>query len=252
MRIPISLAVYPRYFSASTGATLERDLLLDLDFLRRGLRDFFRERDLDLFFDRDLLPLERDRFFGERDLFLDRDRFDLECDLRLDLDLLDLDLDLFLDLERLRRDLECDLDRLLLRFPFESPGEEKLGSVMAADMRDWASFTFFMASSISFAGLAAAFIIAGLEFMAIMVGSIGNPGKPVSPGIPAIILSKEHTPGNPPAIPNALPGAACAMAVASSGIKPSLCGLMISALSTKTVLVRCMDTPTSSDFSNFT
>ena len=73
-------------------------------------------------------------------------------DLLLDLDLLDRDLDLLRDLERLLLDRDLDLD--LLNFLFLS----KSGST-AAVMRDWASLTLFIASSISLAPVLSIFVV---------------------------------------------------------------------------------------------
>lgn len=139
--------------------------LLDLDRRRRdrdGDRDLFLSLDLDLFLslDRDLrlsrdldlrdldrrlcdfdLDPERDRFRGVRDRRLDRDR-------RRDRDRFPRDRDLLLERDRLRDldllrplDLDRELDRFFLYFRSFPPA--------AADIRDCASLTFFMASSIS-------------------------------------------------------------------------------------------------------
>lgn len=101
---------------------------LDLDLRRLGDRERFRERDLDLRFG----DLERLRDL-ERDLRFDRER-------RRDLDLFDLDFDLLRDLDLDRFLRLRDLDRVRL---FTSSGSA------TAEMSDEASFTFFMASSIS-------------------------------------------------------------------------------------------------------
>lgn len=118
--------------------SLDRDL--DLDFLRLGVFDRFRERDLDR---RDgfllsvtstrriTLGLER-----ERDL---RRRGDLDRRPDLDLDLRDLDRLLERDFRRLDLDTDLDLERLLFLRPVSAH----------ADIRAEASLTFFIASSTS-------------------------------------------------------------------------------------------------------
>lgn len=114
-----------RPVTPNTAVTVSLDLELDL---------FFLDPDLDLFRDLDLL---------DRDLCLERE---LRC--------LDLDLLLFLDLDRVLLLLDRDLDLDLLLPKLEASFETVLSMFRspesaAAVMRDWASFTFFMASSIS-------------------------------------------------------------------------------------------------------
>lgn len=115
---------------------LERDtdLLLvlvldrDLDFRRFLEVDLFRDREREWRLDLEFLVLERDLLL-ERDLFLDRDL------------LRDLELRLDLECERLRRERDPERLRLL-----------RSSSVSTVpDIRAWASFTFFIASSISLA-----------------------------------------------------------------------------------------------------
>lgn len=89
--------------------------------------------------------------------------------------------------------------------------------------------------------------------MAAICSMVGAPRPPN--GVAPIVakglgVGRSPPPGIIPA--TALAGASSDIALDSSGMTPSANGTTISALSTKTVLVRCWDTPTDSGSRNFT